>query len=92
MYTDGLMTTRVVDAHVKRVVATSDVVSAYLSALIEDFLAMELERKMVDYIVQADPESYLKHAKMEYGKKLLHLRIVKALYGCIKVSHRGNFV
>ena len=47
---------------------------------------MKLEGKMVDYMVQADPEIFSKDVRMEYGKKLLYLRIMKRMHGCIKLG------
>ena len=78
------MTTLVVDVYKEMVVATVYVVDTYLNTLVDNLLAMKLEGKMVDYMVQADPEKYSKCVRMEYGKKVLYLGIVKALYGCIK--------
>ena len=39
----GHRTTLGMDAHIKKVVATTDVVGDYLNALIDDFMAMKLE-------------------------------------------------
>ena len=76
---EGLVAALVVDTHEERAVVTVDVVGAYLNALMDNFLAMKLEGKMVDYMVQADPETYSNHIRMEYGKKMLYLRIGKSL-------------
>ena len=63
------MTTPVVDAHKDRVIATVAVAGVYLSALMEKILVIKLEGKLVNYMVQADPEKYSKYGRMEFGKK-----------------------
>ena len=40
--------------------------------------------KFIDYMVQTNPSKYKKHIHTEHGKKVLYLRVLKALYGCIK--------
>ena len=80
------MTTFVVDVHEERLVAITDVVGTYINTLMNNFLAMKLEGKMVDYMVQANPNIYAKHVRIKYGKNLLYLRIVKALYKFIKLE------
>ena len=45
---------------------------------------MEIERNMVEFMVQADPEKHRKHVHIENGEELLYLQILKALYGCMR--------
>ena len=75
------MSTLVVNVHEETVVATANVVRSYLNALMEGFLAMELEGNMMDYMVQADPEKYAKYIRLVYDKKVLYLRIVNFYTG-----------
>ena len=50
----------------------------------EDFTTLKLEGDMVDLMVQVDLDKYSKFVRYEHGKKVLYLRVLKALYGCIK--------
>ena len=54
-----------------RDVATSDIVKAYLSADIDDFVAMKIEGMMVDFMVKADPAKYSKYVWIHNNKKML---------------------
>ena len=51
----------VIDAYEGRGVATVDVGYAYLNAIMDEFVAMNIEDDMVNYMVQADSEKYSKH-------------------------------
>ena len=82
--TEALITTLVIDAYEGREVATCDVVGAYLNAIMDEFVAMKIEGDMVDYMVAADPEKYSKHVRIENGRKVLYVQILKALYGCMR--------
>ena len=82
--TEALMTTFVIDAYERRVVATADVTGAYLNAKMDQFLVMKIEGEMVDFMVQADPKKYAPHIRMEHGRKVLYVQILRALYGCIR--------
>ena len=84
MSIDTLSITLTIDAHENREVAFYDVVGVYFNADMDDFTTLKLEGLMVDLMVQVDPEKYFRFARYEYGKKVLHLRFLKALYGCIK--------
>jgi hypothetical protein len=44
---------------------------------------LKLEGEFVDIMCQVNP-SYKPYVRMEHGKKVLYLRILKALYGCIE--------
>jgi len=39
---------------------------------------------MVDFMIKADPEKYSKHMRIHNNKKVLYVKILRALYGCIK--------
>jgi hypothetical protein len=82
---EALTTSLVIDAHEKRAVAIFDVPGAYLNADMPDnkFVILKLEGKFVDIMCGVNPE-YLRDVRLENGKKVLYLRILKALYGCIE--------
>jgi len=80
MLTTGLMASLIIDAYERRAVAIFDVPGAYLHAdMPEDkFVLLKLEGVFVDIM------SRILARRMENGKKVLYLRILKALYGCIE--------
>jgi Reverse transcriptase (RNA-dependent DNA polymerase) len=81
--TDALMITLMVDAAERRDVATADVVGAYLHALMPDYVLMKLVGDAVDIMCSVNPR-YNEFVAIEHGKKVLYLRLLKALYGCVK--------
>jgi hypothetical protein len=81
--TDALMITLMVDAAERRDVATADVVGAYLHALMPDYVLMKLVGDAVDIMCNVNPR-YTQFVTIEHGKKVLYLRLLKALYGCVK--------
>jgi Reverse transcriptase (RNA-dependent DNA polymerase)/Zinc knuckle len=81
--TDALMITLMVDAAERRDVATADVVGAYLHALMPDYVLMKLVGDAVDIICDVNPR-YREFVAIEHGRKVLYLRLLKALYGCVK--------
>lgn len=76
--------TLIVDAHENRDVATLDVPGAYLHADMNEFVLLKLEGQMVDYMVEASPETYGPFVEIINGKKVLYLQLLKALYGCVQ--------
>jgi hypothetical protein len=82
---EGLMASLVIDAHERRAVAIFDVPGAYLNADMpkDKFVLLKLEGKFVDIMCEVNPE-YLEDVRTVNGKKVLYLRLLKALYGCIE--------
>ncbi len=83
MATDALMLTIKVDAYEKRDVGTADVVGAYLKALMTDFVLMKFTGESVDILCKLNKENE-KYVVIEKGKRVLYVRLDKALYGCVK--------
>ena len=83
MSIDTLSITLTIDAHENREVAFYDVVGVYFNADMDDFTTLKLEGLMVDLMVQVDPDKYSRFVRHEYGKEVLYLRLLKALYGYI---------
>jgi len=71
----------VVDAHENRYVATADVKGAYLHAEIDDYVILKLDSEVV--VCKLNPR-YRDLVVMERNKKVLYMRLLKALYGCVK--------
>jgi hypothetical protein len=83
--TEGLFLSLGIDAKEERHVATCDVEGAYLHASMEDVVIMMFEGDMVDYMVATDPKKYGPYVHVaRNGKKILYVRLLKALYGCIQ--------
>ena len=62
----------------------ADTVRSYLKADIDQFTTLKLEGDMVDLMVQVNPEKYAEYIRYENGKQVLYLRLLKAIYGCIR--------
>jgi hypothetical protein len=81
--TDALMMSLLTDAEERRGVATADVVGACLHADLKDFTVLRVEGESVD-IMSTVSEECKKCAVHEHGKKVLYLKLLKALCGCVK--------
>ena len=76
-----------IDAKEKHDVATTDVEGAYLNASMarEEIIHMVYKGDMVNYIVATNPAKYGPYVIItEKGKKLLYVKMHKAICGCIK--------
>ena len=82
---DGLLCTAIIAAHEKRKVTLFDVPGAYLQADIppDKFRILKLEDNFVEIMCQVNNQ-YSKHVRVKGGKKVLYVRILKALYGMIE--------
>jgi hypothetical protein len=83
--TDALMLPLLIDASERRDVATADVARAYLHANMEDFTLLKVEGQSVDILYDVCTE-YKTFVCYEKGRKVLYLKLLKALYGCVKSS------
>ena len=81
--TDALMLSLIIDSVEERDVATADVVGAYLLADMDDFVLVKLTGDAVDIMCKAN-NKYESFVAVENGTKVLYLRLLKALYGCVK--------
>jgi hypothetical protein len=81
--TDAMMLTVMADAHEARDVGTADVAGAYLKVAMKDFVLMKFTGASVDILCEMNPE-YVKYVCIENGEKVLYVRLLKAIYGCVK--------
>mmetsp|Transcript_26617 Transcript_26617/g.41320 ORF Transcript_26617/g.41320 Transcript_26617/m.41320 type:complete len:590 (+) Transcript_26617:1688-3457(+) len=81
--TEALLCTLVVDAHENRYVATADIKGAYLHTEMDDYVLVKLDGEVVDVFCELNPR-YKDFVVMEGNKKVLYMRLIKALYGCVK--------
>ena len=76
--------TLVIEAMEGRDVAVADVHGAYLHASFPDEnILLVLRDELVDIMCQVDPE-YKKYVVIHNNKKVLYLKMLRALYGCLE--------
>ena len=80
---DALMLSLVIDAMEGQDEATADVQGAYLHAKMTDFTLLRMEGDSVDTMCDVSAD-YRKYVCYENGKKVLYLKLLKALYGCVQ--------
>ena len=81
--TDALMVSIIVDAHERRDVATADIAGAYLKAYMKDFTVMKFTGASVDMLCKMNSK-YIPFVTVEGGIKVLYVRLIKAIYGCVQ--------
>jgi hypothetical protein len=81
--TDALMLSIMVDAREGRDVATADVVGAYLKAYMDEFVLMKFTGESVDILCRMN-EKYKKFVVVEGNSRVLYVKLIKAIYGCVK--------
>ena len=82
---ESIMAILLINAYEERDVAIFDVPGAYLHADVpkEKFVILKIEGDFVDIMCNVNPE-YKPYVRYENGKKVLYVRILKALYGMIE--------
>ena len=80
---EALFTLIMIVARERRHVITSDIAGAYLNAFMEDFVLMKLVGEVVDILCQLNPR-YKQFVVIEKGRRVLYVRLNKALYGCVQ--------
>ena len=72
-----------IGAKENKCIATADVVGDYLIAETKDHVVVILTGEAVDIICN-DNNKYKGFISYENGKKVLYMRLLKALYGCMQ--------
>jgi hypothetical protein len=80
---DALLLSIMMDAKERRDVGTADVTGAYLNAYVTDFVIMKFTGESVDILCNMNPH-YTQFVVIENGVKVLYVRLIKALYGCVQ--------
>lgn len=82
---ESLLSTLLIITYEERHVSVFDVLGAYLHAKMpyDKTVIMKLRGEFVDIMCQAN-EKYKHYITYENGKKVLYLRVLRAIYGCIK--------
>jgi hypothetical protein len=87
---ESVLITAVIDAKENREVAVVDMPNAFVTTENEKLAdhhevdLMKIRGKLVDILVQVDPELYGPYVTYENGQKILYVEILRALYGMIK--------
>ena len=81
---DALMMSLMIDAKEGRDVATADVAGAYLKADMDDFVVMKFTGNDVKILCEMNSDYGRFVDTDRNGQKVLYVRLLKALYGCVK--------
>jgi hypothetical protein len=80
---ESLMLSLLIDAQEGRDVATADATGAFLLADMEDMVVVKIIGETADIMCQVN-KSYEKYITYENGKKVLYMKLIKALYSCMQ--------
>jgi hypothetical protein len=80
----SVFATAAIDAKENKEVVTIDIPGAFLHATNEDYVVMQMNGMLAKLMAKTDPKLYQKYLTNEKGKKVLYLRLQKALYGMMK--------
>ena len=89
--TESIMLTGVIDAKQGRDVITLDIPNAFVQTSIpqgksDEKIIMKIRWALVDMLVEMSPETYKEHVIYDNNKKVLYVRMLKALYGMMIAS------
>ena len=85
--TESVFLTMVIDALEDRDVAIVDIPGAFMQVDMDDEeVIMRLTGKMVELLIEIDPEMYRPHLIYERGEPVLYVELLKALYGTIRAA------
>ena len=76
--------TAAIDARENREVVTIDIPGTLLHATNDDYVVMRMNGTLAELMAKTDPKLYRKYLTDEKGKKVLYVRLQKALYGMMK--------
>ena len=83
---EALITALLIAAHEGREVVSFDIPGAFLQAEMSDdkLVLLVLRGEFVDYMCEVNPEHIPNVRYDKRGKKVLYMRVVRAIYGCIE--------
>jgi hypothetical protein len=84
--TMSVMLTAVIDALEDREVAIVDVPGAFMQADMDELVHVRFTGKMVDLLLEIDPEMYGPCVVIDKGEKVLYVELLKALYGTLRAA------
>ena len=85
---ESLFLTITIDAYEKRDVMTADIPNAFIQTPLEvidgqDHVIMKITGDMVNMLMTLDSSKYTGYVVYENGKKVLYVKILRALYGML---------
>jgi Reverse transcriptase (RNA-dependent DNA polymerase) len=75
-----------IDATENQDVATVNIPGAFMHGDMDDDVYMVLEGKMAELFIRLNPQQYAPFLYSHNGRKLLYVKLKKALYGTLKVA------
>ena len=81
---EAVLITAVVDAYKHRDVAIVNIPGAYFSADMDEEVHLCLRGRMAEMMARTAPEVYAKYVTLKNGKPILYVRLLKALYRCLR--------
>ena len=83
---DSFLASLAIDSLEDRDVATADVAGAYLKASMPDFVMLRVTGGSVDALLNVNNKKYQPYVVYEKNRKVLYLKLRKAMYGCLKAA------
>ena len=89
---ESIMMTAVIDAHEGHDVMCANIPNAFIQANMpeldegDEWVIMKITGVLVDMLVQLNPELYGKYVVYKKGRKVLYVRVLKAIYGMLKAA------
>jgi hypothetical protein len=80
----SVFATAAIDAKENREVVTIDIPWAFLHTTNKDYVVMRMNGMLAELMAKTDPKLYRKYLTDGKGKKVLYLKLQKALYGMMK--------
>lgn len=80
---NSLMLRLLIDSMKQQVVGCGDIPSAYIQVKMKYFVFVKFIGESVDILCKTN-RKYKKYATMEKGKKVIQLKLLKALYECVQ--------
>jgi hypothetical protein len=83
---ESLFLSSVIDAKEGRAVVTLDIPGAFMQADMDEVLYMKLEGPLAHLLTKVDPKQYSQFVATETGKKVIYVKLKKALYGTLQAA------
>jgi hypothetical protein len=81
---ESVFVTAAIDERENSEMVTIDIPSAFLHATNDDYVVMCMKRTLAELMAKTDPKLYRIYLTDKKGKRVLYLRLQKALYGMMK--------
>ena len=90
-HTESILLTAGIDAMEGRDIMTEDIPNAFIQVHVPESpdgerIVMKIRGVLVDWLIELDPVSYTQFVVYENGKKVLYVKILRAIYGMLVAS------